>query len=51
MGWDLAVVLAALAIIEDGDVITEKCSIGREATVRTGIFDGILGGILGGKEG
>ncbi|KAF8586053.1 hypothetical protein K439DRAFT_1387682 [Ramaria rubella] len=47
MGWDLAVLLAALAVAEDGDIITEKCSIGREATSETGF----LGGILSGKEG
>lgn len=47
MGWDLAVVLSALAIAEDGDIVTEKCSIGREDTAQTGVF----GGIFGGKEG
>lgn len=47
MGWDLAVVLAVLAVAEDGDIVTEKCSIGREATDQTAI----LGGILGGEEG
>lgn len=47
VGWDLAVVLSALAIAEDGDIVTEKCSIGREDTAQTGF----LGGILGSKEG
>lgn len=47
MGWDLAVVLSALAIVEDGDIFTERCSIGREATSQTAF----LGGIFGGEEG
>jgi hypothetical protein len=46
MGWDLAVVLSALAVAEDGDIITEECSIGH-ATTQTAIF----GGVLGGEEG
>jgi hypothetical protein len=47
MGWDPAVVPSALTIIEDGDILTEKCSIGHAATSQTAF----LGGGLGGTEG
>ena len=47
MGWDLAVFLAALGVALDGDVGTEKLSIGCDATSRTsGLLD-LLGDELG----
>jgi hypothetical protein len=35
MGYDLATVLTALAVVQDGDIITGKVSIGCDATSRT----------------
>ncbi|KZO92419.1 Cloroperoxidase [Calocera viscosa TUFC12733] len=46
VGWDLAVVLAVLGIAFDGDIITEKLSIGGDATNRTAFIGGLFG-----KEG
>jgi hypothetical protein len=47
VGWDLAVFLAGLGVALDGDVGTEKLSIGCDATSRTsGLLD-LLGDELG----
>ncbi|KAL5120484.1 hypothetical protein ACEQ8H_001502 [Pleosporales sp. CAS-2024a] len=37
VGYDLAVLLAVLGIVADGDVVTEKLSIGCDATSRTAL--------------
>lgn len=38
VGWDLAVLLATLGIVADGDVVTQKLSIGCDATSRTALL-------------
>ncbi|KZT57526.1 Cloroperoxidase [Calocera cornea HHB12733] len=43
VGWDLAVVLAVLGIVFDGDIITSKLSIGGDATAETAFLGGLLG--------
>jgi hypothetical protein len=47
VGYDLAVFLAVLAIAVDGDVLTEKLSLGCDATSRTAGLLGLLGDELG----
>ncbi|MCJ1294038.1 hypothetical protein MMC34_005595 [Xylographa carneopallida] len=47
VGYDLAVLLATLGIALDGDVITEKLSIGCDATSRTSTTGDLLGDELG----
>ncbi|TKA74865.1 hypothetical protein B0A49_04790 [Cryomyces minteri] len=49
VGYDLAVTLAALGVGLTGDIVTEKMSIGCDATSRTSALGG-LQGVLG-KEG
>ncbi|KZT36085.1 Cloroperoxidase [Sistotremastrum suecicum HHB10207 ss-3] len=44
VGWDLSVFLATLAVALDGDLVTQKLSIGGDATNRTALLtSGILG--------
>jgi hypothetical protein len=47
VGYDLAVVLATLGVVFDGDAITEKVSIGGDATSQTSFDGGLLGRELG----
>ena len=47
MGYDLAVLLATLGVGLDGDVVTEKLSIGCDATSRTSPTGSLLGDELG----
>ncbi|MCJ1312986.1 hypothetical protein MMC25_006662 [Agyrium rufum] len=47
VGYDLAVLLATLGVSLDGDVLTEKMSLGCDATSRTSS----TGGLLGSEEG
>ena len=47
VGYDLAVSLATLGVALDGDVITEKLSIGCDATSRTSATGDLLGDELG----
>jgi hypothetical protein len=43
VGHDLATLLATLGILADGDILTEKLSIGCDATSRTATLGGALG--------
>ena len=43
VGYDLAVLLAVLGVALDGDPITQKMSIGCDATSRTSLTGSILG--------
>lgn len=43
IGYDLAVVLAVTGIVTDGDVVTQKLSIGGDATSQTAFLGGLLG--------
>ncbi|MCJ1383102.1 hypothetical protein MMC17_006215 [Xylographa soralifera] len=47
VGYDLAVTLATLGVALDGDAITEKLSIGCDATSRTSATGDLLGDELG----
>ena len=47
MGYDLAVTLATLGVALDGDVLTQKLSLGCDATSRTSLTGGLLGQELG----
>ncbi|MCJ1478965.1 hypothetical protein MMC13_007649 [Lambiella insularis] len=47
VGYDLAVTLATLGVGLDGDVVTEKLSIGCDATSRTSATGDLLGDELG----
>lgn len=49
IGYDLAVTLATLGVAIDGDIATEKLSIGCDATSRTSLSG--LGGLLGDQLG
>ena len=47
VGYDLAVTLATLGVGLDGDPVTEKLSIGCDATSRTSATGSLLGDELG----
>ena len=47
IGYDLAVTLATVGISLDGDVVTQKVSIGCDATSRTSATGSLLGDELG----
>ena len=47
VGYDLAVTLAVLGISLDGDVVTERLSLGCDATSRTSLTGSLLGDELG----
>jgi hypothetical protein len=42
VGWDLAVFLATLGVAFDGDVVTQRMSIGGDATALTAWDGGLL---------
>ena len=50
MAYDLAVFLAVLGIVVDGDIVTTRLSIGGDATAETS-FLGPLGSLLGAEGG
>lgn len=44
MGYDLSLILAVIGVLQDGDIVTEKLSIGCDATSRTATLGlGLLG--------
>ncbi|KAL9003549.1 MAG: hypothetical protein Q9188_003590 [Gyalolechia gomerana] len=47
VGYDLAVLLATIGIALDGDIVTEKLSIGCDATSRTSVAGSLLGPEVG----
>ncbi|KAL9116549.1 MAG: hypothetical protein Q9187_006925 [Circinaria calcarea] len=47
VGYDLAVILATLGVAMDGDIVTQKLSIGCDATSRTSATGSLLGRQLG----
>ena len=49
MGYDLSLILAVIGVVQDGDIVTGKLSIGCDATSRTAAL-GLLG-ILGRQPG